>query len=445
MAIVATPPTARVDQRPALSGAASLSQPFARLAHAGWFAVVVVVLACPAARSQEVSGSAPGHAFVPLPVPGDLEALLRDRLQQAREQEEFERWLKKLLKDPSRLRLDDEETQEKLKKGLANPLVRGQVDALRESAERLKLDPNIAKKIEQLRPEPEPGGPDKGFKGPPPGAMPPPYPGGPASPGVPSPPAAQPANPEEQLSDWFRDRMESLEGSRLGRLLQDSPAFRQGLMQLQEAYLRHRGEGGPFRSWDVTRFTSRMHLPEWDLSGLESSWLKLRNLHLPSVPHPTFGGIGNWKIPLPEAGSAPGAGAVGNVLLWVLLVGTTGVVLWQAARRKGGGLRRGVAASRLGPWPMAPAQVATRTDLVRAFEYLSLLLLGPAARTQNHLDVAERLAGDGADKAQRQNAASELATLYELARYAPLHESLPADALAAARRDLCLLAGVAHA
>jgi hypothetical protein len=91
--------------------------------------------------------------------------------------------------------------------------------------------------------------------------------------------------------------------------------------------------------------------------------------------------------------------------------------------------------------------VATRQDLVRAFEYLALLVLGPAARACHHLDLAALL-GERAPVLNpdvRRGAASALARLYEQARYAPGDEPLGEDDLAAARRDLCLLAGVAAA
>jgi hypothetical protein len=45
----------------------------------------------------------------------------------------------------------------------------------------------------------------------------------------------------------------------------------------------------------------------------------------------------------------------------------------------------------------------------------------------------------------RQQAATELARLYEQARYAPQDDTLSAEDLAAARRDLCFLAGVGAA
>jgi hypothetical protein len=122
-------------------------------------------------------------------------------------------------------------------------------------------------------------------------------------------------------------------------------------------------------------------------------------------------------------------------------------VLWQVLRGPtADAVRRARAAWKPGPWPVDPARVATGAELIRAFEYLSRLLLGPDVRSQNHRAIAAHLAGEegGADAARRR-AADELASLYEQARYAPAGEPLSAAALAAARRDLCFLAGVAHA
>jgi hypothetical protein len=93
-----------------------------------------------------------------------------------------------------------------------------------------------------------------------------------------------------------------------------------------------------------------------------------------------------------------------------------------------------------------PAQVATRQDLIRAFEYLSLLRLGPAARSWNHRAIAARLSAEPSDAAaERRCAAAHLAGLYERARYAPPGDPLPDGEVRDARRDLCLLAGVAAA
>jgi hypothetical protein len=93
---------------------------------------------------------------------------------------------------------------------------------------------------------------------------------------------------------------------------------------------------------------------------------------------------------------------------------------------------------------VAPGAVSNRAELVRAFEYLALLCLGPAARSRHHLDLADQIAGrPSADPDGQQDAAWHLARLYEQARYAPDDWPLPPADLHRARRELCLLAGVA--
>jgi hypothetical protein len=151
-----------------------------------------------------------------------------------------------------------------------------------------------------------------------------------------------------------------------------------------------------------------------------------------------------WQGPHVSGPVAAGVGSL-QVLLWLAVLAVVGIVLWRLlAWRK----TRAAAAGgwRLGPWPVHPAAVRTRGDLVRAFDYLSLLLLGRTARTWNHLEIAARLSADQGEstdtQASRGSAAARLAYLYEQARYAPPAEVLPDAELAAARRHLCLLAGV---
>jgi hypothetical protein len=74
------------------------------------------------------------------------------------------------------------------------------------------------------------------------------------------------------------------------------------------------------------------------------------------------------------------------------------------------------------------------------------------ARHWHHLAIASALSRLSADTAvsitwshtsvERRRAAEQLAAVYEQARYAPPNEPLAESALATARRDLCLLAGV---
>jgi hypothetical protein len=399
-----------------------------------------------------------GRSFVPLPFDGDLEALLKARLQQAKGREEFERFLKDFQKDPGRFKLDDKALQEKLKDHLDNPLVRQQIEqAERQHKGGLPLGPEQMKGVIDAfkKTEPKPADdkdPDAVPKmnGATPSPIQPPTGPGAAGPGPkkPSPPADSAEGREQLLDEWLRNRMEGLENSRVGRILRDSPAFQQGLFDLEKAILEHRGEGFGLSSWDMSQLGSRLQPPDWALSPLEGGWLKLQGMHWPSLPHPhlSLGGFGGWKLSAPSAGGGGGLGP-GRVLLWILLLVAGGLLVWQVLARlkaqAGPGTGRGW---RLGPWPVPPDRIASRADLIRAFEHLSLLLLGPAAQTWHHLAVADGLAaGAGPATSQRHNAAVELATLYEQARYAPDEGPLPAEALAAARRDLCLLAGVAHA
>jgi hypothetical protein len=169
---------------------------------------------------------------------------------------------------------------------------------------------------------------------------------------------------------------------------------------------------------------------------------------LPSLGKP------NWNGPRMPAVSAPGAAGMqspseGTVigLAWIAVALIVVLLLWKLlAGTRMPPTSVQPAGWQLGRWPVNPAEVATRQDLIRAFEYLSLLLLGPAARAWNHLDIAQKLGeSEEAPATQRRNAASHLAALYEQARYAPPEEPLPEDHLSDARRNLCLLAGVAAA
>jgi hypothetical protein len=159
---------------------------------------------------------------------------------------------------------------------------------------------------------------------------------------------------------------------------------------------------------------------------------------------------------LPRAGSAPrvnapaasvpraSATSVFEVILYVAAGVGLLIVAWKTR-----GLWKGVLSSlgggstwRLGPWPVRPGAVATRGDLVRAFEHLALLCLGRSARSHHHLDLG-RLIGEqpALDPDRRREAAATLARLYEKARYVPDDEPLAPGDVEDARRELTYLAG----
>jgi hypothetical protein len=155
--------------------------------------------------------------------------------------------------------------------------------------------------------------------------------------------------------------------------------------------------------------------------------------HLPSLPSPG---------PVSVGASGPAAQGGGS-LLWTI-VGLAGlaVLIWAAGKRYPRGVDVVTQMRRqLGPWPVNPGKVASREELIRAFEYLSVLQIGPAARNWNHRHIAKNLGG-GKRLPTAVTTAERLATLYERARYTPADEDLPADALAEARRGLCAFAGV---
>jgi hypothetical protein len=129
-----------------------------------------------------------------------------------------------------------------------------------------------------------------------------------------------------------------------------------------------------------------------------------------------------------------------TVVLWVGIGIVAIAAVWKLLTdRRAAQTAAALAGWRLGPWPVDPSQVTTREELIRAFEYLSLLRFGRPARSWNHRAIAKRLGDQSAEAAQH------LAELYEKARYAPPTDLLPDDEVRDARRDLCLLAGVATA
>jgi hypothetical protein len=95
----------------------------------------------------------------------------------------------------------------------------------------------------------------------------------------------------------------------------------------------------------------------------------------------------------------------------------------------------------LNHWPIDPRRIATRQDVVVAFEYLSVLICGPSAKMWTHNTIAEALAELATTHGET---AVMLARLYELARYAPLDEPLTTAEVAEARRLVCRLAGLDH-
>jgi hypothetical protein len=247
------------------------------------------------------------------------------------------------------------------------------------------------------------------------------------------PPAASPPANQEGMRQTLHTIVEQLSETPLG----ESSTLRRLGRQLSHSMLNGESQGnGAGTNWlgKLPRLPESFSLRRWLPHGLPS----LRGPSWAHVGPPTVGAPNVMGI------DTPGSGNV-LIVVWLIVGAVLVVLIWkvQAARRNR--VADSPPAWQLGAWPVNPAEVTSRQDIIRAFEYLSLMLLGPAAKAWNHHEIATRLGLQQAETVNRQLAAQHLAALYEQARYAPAAESLLEEELLAARRELCLLAGVASA
>jgi hypothetical protein len=180
--------------------------------------------------------------------------------------------------------------------------------------------------------------------------------------------------------------------------------------------------------------SARSLLPRFKSLGLDRLF---KNAPSVRMPRPNV----NVSLGSPSVGGGAG-NVLGHFLILLLVAGALGILFYmvtqwkreRAAREARGEIDRW----KLGGWPVAPGNVRNRGELVLAFEYLALLLLGRKAAVENHQQIADDLGAAGGQT----EAAQEVARLYEHARYAPPDEMLSPEEIAVARRDLSLLAGV---
>lgn len=254
--------------------------------------------------------------------------------------------------------------------------------------------------------------------------------------------ATAPVDGESRFGIWLRRQVQALalnEG-----VLRNSEGLRQALDEVLRARLTRPGEGldarqslaAEFSRW-AGRAVPREFLGQLGGLGLEKiSWPSLGDLKLPELragPPSAWPSVPGGEVRAPSAqgvGVFAAAAAVALGLAWLL--GRRG-----RGRAKGVRRRRG-RPFQLGAWPVRPTAVATTDDVIKAFEYVSVLRLGPAVRTWNHRAIAGRL---GADRPEAGRAAHQLADRYEDARYAPEPAPLSPESVAALRRDLVVVAG----
>jgi len=258
--------------------------------------------------------------------------------------------------------------------------------------------------------------------------------------GMPSTPSSERSTPEQSLRRWLVNNFNPNEGP-----LADSPAFQEAMRELRRVPPTAEAPGADDGTWAgrFARWSDSLAKSEiWSKVDLPSlnKWRLPSTRSMPKIQSPisaqSLGKMPNVTFP---SGSALDRGLQ---ILWVVLILVAGVLIWKLLGGNIPGVGRSAKRSwRLGPWPVAPGAVSSRKEVILAFEYLSLLRVGPEAKSRNHLELAAELGQSAKDHRQ---SADRLAAVYELARYAPADEPLTADALAAARTELCLLAGVNH-
>jgi hypothetical protein len=416
----------------------------------------------------------PSHRLDLFPMPsGDLEKLLRERLADKRNGQIATKLNELGIKPETLDQLKDPKFLKELEKfNFDNPLLppnlRDMLKGMKPEDLKEKLNPEtldqIKEKLQQQQPDPQ-----EGIKPPPQSnETPPPEKNeeassavGPAGPNIP-PGMERPGRSDAKDADTTAN-------SRLGRFLEriaqkvepkfrDSQAGRRFMRSLGE----HMGEKDP-RWAELSRgasaiadrwstFSRSLHLeqavpehpPEWLARLVPQSWPSLNlGAHLPTVAPP----------PMPNMSSVDGPRQGGGISWLLGMAGIAGVavLVWRFFGRylvEEDPIAK--ARRQLGPWPVQPSAVASKEDLIRAFEYLSVLRIGPEARNWNHRHIAQNL-GTGNRLSSRRDSqsapvypkeAEELASLYERARYTPPEDSLPESAFMQARHDIRLLAGV---
>ena len=182
----------------------------------------------------------------------------------------------------------------------------------------------------------------------------------------------------------------------------------------------------------------------WEWPKFDFGWSRGRDLDLDTGPTRSRDRNYTSRDSSRSRGGSSGSLEFGSVkipflLLLVLAALVTAAVVWW---KWGAVLRskpRALLAGGPNAWPIDPRQIKTREDVVKAFEFLSVLICGPGAKTWTHSTIADELTTLAASQGET---AMKLARLYELARYAPLDEPPTRVELLEARRLVCDLAGV---
>jgi hypothetical protein len=283
--------------------------------------------------------------------------------------------------------------------------------------------------------------------------------GGPAAPGTSTPEQQQAADnpqtvsmPEAQLveqqrqsilGEWLYRQAERW-ASQHGGVLSQSLQFQAALDRLRQFHNysppapgnTSQPFGGDLSQWVTAAFPkdllANVKLPDFPFFGGSLSVPDMRG------PSPTAP-VANVDTVAPMGGGTPEFSR--SAALGLAAIGLVAFLAWRILSHLGADNRddwtraglEGPNGWRLGPWPVEPQSIQTRDHVVRAFEYLSVLELGPDALTWNHVDIALAL---GRRFPTLSTNALQLGAHYEEARYAPPGEAMSPVNVSTAREEI---------
>jgi hypothetical protein len=242
---------------------------------------------------------------------------------------------------------------------------------------------------------------------------------------------------DDSLAKLAERALKKTERSKLGDWLRDSPAWKRAFEDLRSTVNDPKAP-----RWKLEGWQARLLDPDggaWRLG--EKSLERLRNLPKPDLERfnlnlsaPAVGEIPIPNLGAPDVSTGP---LLSTSATWILLGLLCLLVGWQLLRWRKAKAPAAEARPDLGPWPVLPEAVATRADLVRAFDYLALWTLGLAVASWNHHAVARRWREKSPICAET---AETLALLYEQARYTAGDDILSESERKQARQSLSQIA-----
>lgn len=416
------------------------------------FFVLIALLNNTQILAQEKTSTTPRN-YVTLPVEGDFEARIADMLKQVKKEQDFQKYISDLaeqLKQAKKLNINKDDLKEF---NFDDPLIKKRIEKMLQdpAIKDLKLDQQKRKQIEDMLKKMEVDSKPKENDPVPPIKMPmdnnPPIePPQPQDSGNVQPGDSSTSAPQDPLNRWIDGVIDPDAKSRIGKMLLESESVQNALVDITQYWQGDQANFLGMARADMNQWFDQMPKFDWERSWLNKSGIRLGRWRLPPVPGVRMR-MPNVGVPSAAFGG-PAVSSSFEIIIFIAAV-VLGCGLILAFMLKSGGSvddEQQQKVWRLGRWPLNPATVSTRGELVQAFDYLALLLFGQPAMHWNHRTIADQVASNPSGRwTPYQDAMANLAQMYEQARYAPADEPISQDDLHRCRQYLTSLAGAANA